>query len=121
MAVHAPARVRCPGPRRAQTRNARPLASAAPRAAAPRDPPPARSLRGYWPVKRSALARGGLLSGQEVDIVLSSGFLAFAYHAGFLAAVEEAGLQARFATARAPRVFPQRERPAAPNAASGTL
>lgn len=116
MAVHAPARVRCPGPRGVCARNARcALAAAAPRAAAPRDPPPARSLRGYWPLNRrqgslglpdnaNALLRGGLLSGQEeVDIVLSSGFLAFAYHAGFLAAVEEAGLQARLAAARAPR------------------
>jgi hypothetical protein len=42
-----------------------------------------------------------LRSGQVVDIVLSSGFLAFAYHAGFLAAVEDAG--ARGAAARCGR------------------
>ena len=33
------------------------------------------------------------LSGLAVDVVLSSGFLAFAHHAGFLQAVEESGAE----------------------------
>jgi hypothetical protein len=68
--------------------------------------------RGASSEKGLSRAYGGdvqLRSGEVVDVVLSSGFLAFAYHAGFLAAVEDAGAAARGARRRAqtpaPHVF----------------